>query len=949
MPDPGMQRVNLGNSRTGMGDAPAKKVLLIGWDAADWKVIHPLMEAGKMPVLKGLVESGASGNLASLDPPLSPIMWTSISTGKTADKHGVLGFTQPRADGSGVQPVLSSSRKVKAVWNILMQQGLKTHVIGWWPSHPAERLNGVSISNFYHHMSGPVDNPTPMPAGSVRPERLAPILEELRIHPQELTGSHIQPFIPNAEHIDQAKDPRISTVAKITAECATVHAAATWVMEHEEWDFMAVYYDAIDHYCHGFMRFHPPYRDGINPELYRNYQGVVEGGYRLHDMMLHRLLELAGPETTIILCSDHGFHPDHLRPLALPREPAGPAEEHRSYGVITMSGPGIKRDKLIYGASLLDITPTILTLFGLPTARDMDGKPLLDALVVKGIPDRIDSWELVEDGVCGMPDPSQQSDPWAEQAAMEQLIALGYIDPPDKNASQAIASCQRETKYYLARVYLHKQAYDQALSLLQELFDESPDEIRFGVRLANCQQILGNMEEARRITDVTISNWERNEMERQQQIIRKAIERDESLPPEMASITLDDLRHQNRPALDLLQGTLLLAEEKPEQALIHLQRAEQAMPQRPDLYLQLGHAYLKMERYQDAETAFFKMLKIDPDSAHAYHGLAMIYLRMRRFRDASETAACSLGLLFHNPQAHYHHGMARFRLGDFEGAERSYLNAVRQAPGMRAAHKQLANLYQCYLNRPADALNHRRIADERIVMDDTANSIRGRGLEASLVMEAGLSTSQLESRIKTSTDQSDLITVVSGLPRSGTSMMMQMLGWGGMELLVDGVRKADENNRNGYFEFEPVKGLLRDHADGWIEQARGKAVKVIAQLLPGLPAGNHYRIIFMQRDMEEVLLSQQKMLKRDGRQPVDIAQLADSYVTQLKRIKSFISEHQHMEVLYLQYRDILANKQETMEIVSKFIGRLLDSKKAIAAVDPELYRVHGRQNTVDGV
>ena len=131
-----------------------RKVLLIGWDAADWKVIHPLMDGGKMPALKHLVETGSSGNLASLDPPMSPIMWTSIATGMTADKHGVLGFTQPRADGKGVQPVLASSRKVKALWNILMQSGLKTHVIGWWPSHPAEKLNGVSISNFYHRVSG---------------------------------------------------------------------------------------------------------------------------------------------------------------------------------------------------------------------------------------------------------------------------------------------------------------------------------------------------------------------------------------------------------------------------------------------------------------------------------------------------------------------------------------------------------------------------------------------------------------------------------------------------------------------------------------------------------------------------------------------------------------------------------------------------------------------------
>ena len=123
----------------------AKKVLLIGWDAADWKVIHPLMDSGKMPTLEKLINTGVMGNLATLDPPLSPMLWTSIATGKTADKHGILGFTQPDAEGKQIRPVLSTSRKVKALWNILMQEGYKTNVVGWWPSHPAEPVNGERI------------------------------------------------------------------------------------------------------------------------------------------------------------------------------------------------------------------------------------------------------------------------------------------------------------------------------------------------------------------------------------------------------------------------------------------------------------------------------------------------------------------------------------------------------------------------------------------------------------------------------------------------------------------------------------------------------------------------------------------------------------------------------------------------------------------------------------
>jgi hypothetical protein len=195
-------------------------------------------------------------------------------------------------------------------------------------------------------------------------------------------------------------------------------------------------------------------------------------------------------------------------------------------------------------------------------------------------------------------------------------------------------------------------------------------------------------------------------------------------------------------------------------------------------------------------------------------------------------------------------------------------------------------------------------------------------------------------------DREKTVTVVSGLPRSGTSMMMQMLEQGGMELLTDQVRQADENNRNGYYEFEPVKGLLKTDAGAWVGQAKGKAVKVIAQLLPHLPAENHYRIIFMQRDMQEILLSQRKMLEREGKQTPDMVQLAESYHAQLQRIEGYVAAHQHMDVLYLCYRDILIGPENTVASISEFIGRLLDRKKAASAVDSDLYRVRSQENDI---
>src|SRR5688500_15405672 len=111
-----------------MGERLAKRVLLIGWDAADWQVINQLISEGKMPALKLLMERGAKGNLATIQPALSPMLWTSIATGKRADKHGIHGFLEPIPDGSGVRPVSSTSRKCKAVWNIACQNGVRSLV-----------------------------------------------------------------------------------------------------------------------------------------------------------------------------------------------------------------------------------------------------------------------------------------------------------------------------------------------------------------------------------------------------------------------------------------------------------------------------------------------------------------------------------------------------------------------------------------------------------------------------------------------------------------------------------------------------------------------------------------------------------------------------------------------------------------------------------------------------
>jgi len=425
------------------------KVLLVGWDAADWKVINPLMDAGKMPNVQRLVESGVAGQIATLRPPLSPMLWTSIATGKRPFKHGIHGFSEPTPDGLGIQPVTNLSRRCKAVWNILDQNALKSVVIGWWPSHPAEPIDGVTVSDHFHKARGRLKDGWPLLPGTVHPPELADTLAELRLHPEELAGPMLQAFVPRAAEIDQDKDRRLYSLAKILCECVSIHSAATWLIENQPWDLFAVYYDAIDHFSHGFMRYHPPRQEFIAEKDFELYKDVVATAYTFHDQMLGTLLKKVGDDVTVILMSDHGFHPDHLRPKSIPQIPAGPAIEHRDFGVLAMMGPGIKQDELLHGANVLDIAPTVLTMFGLPVGSDMDGKVLTGAFEYPPNVETIPSWEEVP-GQDGRHAPETQLDPVGAKESLDQLVALGYIAKPDENREKAVADTIQELRYNLA-------------------------------------------------------------------------------------------------------------------------------------------------------------------------------------------------------------------------------------------------------------------------------------------------------------------------------------------------------------------------------------------------------------------------------------------------------------------------------------------------------------------
>lgn len=954
----------------------ARKVLLIGWDGADWKMITRLIDAGVMPSLERFVNQGVMGKLATLEPPFSPMLWTSIATGKLADKHGILGFSEPTPERIGIRPVASTSRKVKAIWNILTQRGLNTHVVGWWPSHPAEPIRGVCVSNHYQRANKPLNEPWPMLPGTVHPPELAPLFAWLRVHPGELTAEHILPFVPDAASIHQEKDKHLDSLARIIADTATIHAAATWILENEPWDFAAVYYDAIDHFSHGFMNFHPPKMPGIPEDLFELYHDVVSGGYRFHDMLLGRLLELAGDDATVMLISDHGFHSDHLRPAFIPREPAGPAYQHHPYGIFCLKGEHIRQDELVFGASLLDIAPTLLTLFGLPVGADMDGKPLAQVFDRPVTIEQIPSWEDAP-GECGMHPREFIENPYDAQAALQQLVELGYIEAPGENMQQAVERTVREANYNLARVYIGSNRARLAIPLLKELFAAAPAESRFAVRLARCYSDTGNFEDARRVIEKF-----REEAARQQEILRETLTKlpqDEPAAPahddaenerfadesaleadapercyrpeqerpadvpqagETPRQTRRDLAHQLQQIraafaqCDLLEGDMLLQEGHPKKALRKYQELESNLPSVKPINLQIGNAYLRLRYWKKAEKMFEKALAIDEDNPQAHYGLCVAYLRQNAYELAIEEALATIGLRYHFPQAHQALGEALAGSGDAVHAAEAFEVCLKLSPEFGQARNALIRLYEQELRQPERAAAHRAYFEERHAMPPLRDE---REIDEA-AEKACIPPAQAEQTERALTPP---IVIVSGLPRSGTSMMMQMLANAGMPLFTDDARQADESNPRGYFEHEAVKRLGRDRS--WLKEAQGKAVKIIAPLLFSLPARYAYKIIFMLRDVQEVVQSQRSMLARQGKLTENAptaAALARAYRRQVLKVMRWAERQHHLSMLYLNYADVIQSPLAQAERVSQFLNNALLPAAMAAVVESDLYREH---------
>ncbi len=936
---------------------PAKRVLLVGWDGADWKIASPLMDAGELPQLANLVAHGASGPLASLPPYLSPMLWNSIATGKYADQHGILGFTTTDPVSGRLAAITSTQRKCKALWNILGEHGLAAHVLGWFASHPAENVTGVCVTEAFPR---PVAKAAdwPLAAGSIHPPELADEFAGLRLRPEDVSPDILRLFIPRIAEIDLTKDRRPEQLAIRLAELYSVHNAAIAALDRGPCDFLAVYYHFIDWVCHDFMDFHPPRRPQVPEREFGWYQDVVNSAYRLQDLLLRDLLAHAGADTTVVLCSDHGFHSDSRRPTRIPMVSAGIAIWHRAQGIFAAAGPGIARDALVTGTTVLDITPTVLHLLGLPTAADMDGHVLASALAAPVTPKKIPSYET-DPGPRPRPRHLAALSHDDQRALLDQFAALGYVDLTPRGPESPAVANDRDNRWNLAITLRHAGKNEAALALLDQLHLERPEDARYAFHLAMCQLHLGLADEAaataETIADHTPGNAQAHALLAEIALGRgdtdaalahlaaadkSAVENKppatastESAPPAESSISNHQSQISNPPLAaaspeltaksshHLLHGQTLLRQKKILEACAALRAAVEADNENPAAWLAYAQALLQAGQPADAETCARESVALAPTLAMAQFTLGQSLVAQKK-NPAARAAFTHARAL--NPRlVAANRALDRLRGKPFVAEVPDFAEKLEEAPPVLAL-------------RAASASRRTAHTTALATLRTTAQPL------ARFTPPTPAPEPNPNSKIpnlKSPAASAPPLILVSGLPRSGTSLMMQMLARGGVPPMTDGHRAADSHNPEGYFEWDEIKNLPRDPA--LIQRAAGHALKVVSPLLPHLPASHRYKIIFMLRPPAEIARSQHKMRENlsaaapapdaAAMQPL-LAQHADAMLTALRAAPN-------VELLIVDYPALIADPVAGCARVATFLGaELLPTAAAMpTAVRPELH------------
>lgn len=629
---------------------PRGRVLVLALDGVDPGAVDLLVAEGKLPGFARLARDGASGRLLSREPLLSPVVWTTIATGKTPDRHGIGDFVAVAPNGEAL-PITRTLRRVKALWNMASASGRSVAIVGWWATWPAEEVRGAVVSDHaaYHFLFRQGQQGGGGEAGLTWPPSLAAKIAPLLRRPEDLKPAELAPFVhvPAAElarPFDFADD--LSHLRWALATAFSYRDIGERLWREDKPDLEMVYIEGTDSAAHLFG--HLFRARGLAGELARQQErfgGTVEAVYRLADSFVQQALGELDGNTTLVVLSDHGF-----RLGALPDDPSQTRDLrrvserfHAPEGILYLDGPRIRPGVRLTGAGILDVAPTLLTLLGLPAASDMPGRVLEEALVPAPIPRRIATYENGGTGAPGNPTHrTDRTDPSAAttaRAELEHLRSLGYLGAGKKAGPKERSPASERSLADLAFARGTPEGYREAARIYARLATEQPGDGSLHASLAAALGALGRLAEAEVELDRAIALEPLNPAgyHNRAVIAERQGKRDEAVALYRRALLYQPGYEPSRRALERLTGegaariprtpaeqqAAALADEAADlaqhgayaEAMARLDRALVLAPRSAQLYQYKANvAYLQGDR-KAAIAALEKGLALEPDNA----------------------------------------------------------------------------------------------------------------------------------------------------------------------------------------------------------------------------------------------------------------------------------------------------------------------------------------------
>ncbi|MBZ0111503.1 MAG: alkaline phosphatase family protein [Thermoanaerobaculia bacterium] len=406
--------------------SPGGRVLVLGLDGVDSVVVDELIQAGELPNFARLRSEGVLVPLQSAHPLLSPIIWTTIATGRLPQDHGITGFVT--MDEGKESPVTSQLRRTKALWNLASEAGQSVSVVGWWATWPAETVDGTVVSDRtgLHFLLADEGTDLELP-GLTFPGDLVEEIEPLLTLPGDLDEAELSSFIHRQKLRDgpvDFSDPESHLRWAVAAAHSNIDVGLH-LWESRRPDLALIYVEEVDTISHLFG--HLFGRDDLSGDLLLQdevFGDAVLSAYRLADAAVGKMLDALDEDSTLVVLSDHGFRLGELvnDPSRAGSERGVSHKSHRLAGVLGLAGRAVRVGGNSENASILDITPSVLSLLGLPASDEMPGRVLDELIGPLSSPDRVASYENGDGGTATVVSAST-----VDEELVKKLRALGYL------------------------------------------------------------------------------------------------------------------------------------------------------------------------------------------------------------------------------------------------------------------------------------------------------------------------------------------------------------------------------------------------------------------------------------------------------------------------------------------------------------------------------------------